>query len=157
MKIYCLQRKQFLSITLAEAWDFFSSPKNLAAITPAHMKFKILHISGGPKMYTGQLIQYRINILPGVPADWTTEITKVDEPNYFADTQLAGPYKLWHHQHFFQELNGGVEMTDEINYAIPLGILGRLANSMFVNREVNRIFDHRFKVLEQLFGKKLTV
>jgi ligand-binding SRPBCC domain-containing protein len=153
MKIYNFSKKQVLPITLAEAWDFFSSPKNLAKITPEHMGFKIQYISGGNKTYAGQIIKYKIQILPGITSSWTTEITHVKEPQYFIDEQRFGPYALWHHQHHFKEVPGGVEMTDEVNYAIPFGFLGRLAHWLFVGREVNRIFDYRFKKLEEFFKK----
>jgi ligand-binding SRPBCC domain-containing protein len=153
MKIYHLKRIQFLPISLQQAWDFFSTPKNLAAITPEHMGFKILYISGGDKAYAGQLIRYHIRILPGIKVHWVTEITQVKELFYFIDEQLFGPYSLWHHQHHFKEVPGGVEMTDEVNYAIPLGWLGQLAHWLFVGGEVNRIFDHRYNTLEQYFKK----
>lgn len=120
------------------------------------MGFKILYMSGGEKTYAGQIIRYRVNILPGVSVQWVTEITHVQEPNYFVDEQRFGPYALWHHQHRFTEVPGGIEMTDEVNYAIPLGILGRLAHFVFVKREVNRIFDHRFAVLASYFGVPAT-
>jgi ligand-binding SRPBCC domain-containing protein len=151
MKIYNLSRTQFLPISLREAWDFFSAPANLSKITPEHMKFKILYTSGGSKAYAGQIIRYKINVLPGIMVHWVTEITHVGELSYFVDEQRFGPYALWHHQHHFKEVPGGVEMRDELNYAIPWGILGRLANWVFVGAEVNRIFDHRYKVLEQYF------
>ncbi len=154
MKIYNLKRTQFLPISIEEAWDFFSSPANLSRITPEHMGFKILYFSGGPKMYPGQVIRYLVYGLPGIPMNWMTEITHVLEPYYFADEQRFGPYALWHHQHHFREVEGGVEMTDEVNYAIPFGILGRLANWLFVGREVNPIFDYRFRVLESYFAKQ---
>ena len=154
MKIYNLKRTQWLPITLQEAWDFFSTPDNLEKITPKHMGFHILYRSGGQKMYPGQLIRYKVNGLPFVPMHWVTEITHVQEPYYFVDEQRFGPYALWHHQHHFKEVNGGVEMVDEVNYAIPLGILGRFANLVFVEREVNAIFDHRYKILEEYFSKK---
>lgn len=154
MKIYNLKRTQFLPITIQEAWEFFSSPSNLSKITPAHMGFQILYMSGGQKMYPGQLIQYVVQGLPGIPMHWTTEITHVHEPYYFVDEQRFGPYSLWHHQHHFKQVEGGVEMTDEVNYAIPLGILGRFAHWLLVGSEVNRIFDHRFVVLENYFRKQ---
>lgn len=154
MKVYTLKRVQVLPITLSEAWEFFSSPRNLSKITPEHMGFEIQYISGGEKTYAGQIIRYRVQVLPGIKVHWVTEITHVQEPVYFVDEQRFGPYALWHHQHRFKEVPGGVEMTDEVNYAIPLGILGRLANFIFVGREVNRIFDHRFTTLEQYFSKK---
>ena len=153
MKVYNLKRTQILPINLAQAWEFFSTPRNLSKITPEHMGFRILYSSGGSKMYGGQIIQYIVYGLPGIPMHWTTEITHVQEPNYFVDEQRFGPYSLWHHQHHFKEVADGVEMTDEVNYAIPLGIIGRLAQAIFVGRAANRIFDHRYKALEEYFKK----
>jgi ligand-binding SRPBCC domain-containing protein len=151
MKIYHLKRTQFLPIGLSEAWDFFSTPRNLSKITPEHMGFKIIYISGGDKTYAGQIIRYKVSILPMITVHWVTEITHVQKPLYFVDEQRFGPYALWHHQHSFKEVDNGVEMTDEVNYAIPLGMLGRLAHWIFVGGEVNRIFDHRYAVLEKYF------
>lgn len=154
MKIYNLKRTQILPLTLEEAWNFFSSPANLEKITPKHMGFRILYKSGGDKMYPGQLIRYKVNGVPFLPMHWVTEITHVQEPHYFVDEQRFGPYALWHHQHRFKEVENGVEMVDEVNYAIPLGVLGRLANLLFVGREVNAIFNHRSKTLETYFSTK---
>lgn len=157
MKVYNLKRTQFLPVSIEEAWDFFSSPKNLSKITPDHMGFNILYQSGGSKMYPGQLIRYKVAVLPLIKMHWVTEITHVQEPFYFVDEQRFGPYALWHHQHHFRKVEGGVEMTDEVNYAIPLGILGRLANWIFVEREVNSIFDFRYKILQEYFSAEKKV
>lgn len=154
MKIYNLKRVQTLPISLQEAWEFFSAPRNLSKITPAHMGFTILYVSGGEKTYPGQIIRYKVQVIPGIKMDWVTEITHVHEPRFFVDEQRFGPYALWHHQHHFKEVPGGVEMTDEVNYAIPFGVLGRIANFIFVGKEVNRIFDYRFKILEEYFKAK---
>jgi ligand-binding SRPBCC domain-containing protein len=151
MKVYTLKRTQILPVDIDTAWNFFSSPKNLARITPSYMKFKILHISGEDKMYPGQVIRYKLYPIPLVPFFWTTEITHVQEPFYFVDEQRTGPYALWHHQHHFKEVDGGVEMIDEVNYAIPLGILGRFSHWMFVERQLNSIFDYRYAYLEKTF------
>ncbi len=115
------------------------------------MGFRIIYISGGDRTYAGQLIRYKVTILPLVTVNWVTEITHVQEPSYFVDEQRFGPYTLWHHQHWFKEVEDGVEMTDEVNYAVPLGFLGRLAHGTFVARKVNAIFDHRFRTLEEYF------
>lgn len=119
------------------------------------MGFKILNISGGPKMYSGQIIRYSIYGLAGIPMNWVTEITHVQEPYYFVDEQRFGPYALWHHQHHFKAVAGGVEMTDEVNYAIPFGPIGRLAHRLFVEHELNRIFDYRFSKLKTYFKKSV--
>ncbi len=153
MKIHTLYRKQFLPIPMRTAWDFFSTPSNLGSITPKHMNFRILYKSGGDKMHEGQIIKYKITVLPLVRVNWVTEITQVKNFEQFTDEQRVGPYALWKHTHTFKEVAGGVEMTDHVEYAIPLGPIGELAHRMFVGREVNRIFDHRFKVLESYFKK----
>lgn len=156
MKVYTLIRTQFLPITLSGAWDFFSSPKNLSKITPKRMKFEILHVSGGDKMYAGQIIHYKLTLLPGIKVRWTTEITHVLPGSHFIDEQRFGPYAFWHHQHHFREAAGGIEMTDEVNYAIPLGLFGRILNWLFIKRELHRIFDYRFRILEKYFEVERT-
>jgi ligand-binding SRPBCC domain-containing protein len=157
MKAYHFHQKQFLPLTLREAWDFFSSPANLVKITPANMDFKILHVSGGNEMYAGQIISYKIKILPMIYVRWVTEITHVEFPGYFVDDQLIGPYALWHHQHHFTEVPGGIEMSDEITYAIPFGIIGRIANYFFVRNQLKNIFAFRYATLEKLFNNKIRI
>ncbi|MBL6447995.1 SRPBCC family protein [Fulvivirga sp. 29W222] len=157
MKIYNLKRTQYLPISLSEAWKFFSTPKNLKEITPERMGFRIRYSSGNERMYPGQIICYKVNILPAMQVDWVTEITHVREPYYFVDEQRFGPYALWHHQHHFREVKDGVEMIDEVNYAIPFGIIGRLANSIFVGKEVKAIFDYRHKVLQNYFQNRAVI
>jgi ligand-binding SRPBCC domain-containing protein len=156
MKLYHLKRTQFLPISLQQAWDFFATPKNLGVITPPAMNFKIISQSGDESMYAGQIICYHVSVKPWLKVKWVTEITHVNEPHYFVDDQISGPYSLWHHEHHFKEVAGGVEMTDELHYAVPFGIFGRIANALFVGREVNTIFDFRFNVLEKHFTKTKT-
>jgi len=117
------------------------------------MNFVIISQSGGEPMHEGQVIKYKITILPLIRVSWVTEITRIKNLESFTDEQRVGPYALWRHTHTFVEKAGGVEMTDEVKYAIPMGHLGQLANGLFVEREVNRIFDYRFQVLESYFRK----
>jgi ligand-binding SRPBCC domain-containing protein len=154
MKIYTLTKKQFLPITLDEAWAFFSTPINLKKITPEYMGFNILTNLGDSKMYPGQIIHYIVTPVLGIPMRWTTEITHVIDRKYFVDEQRFGPYSFWHHQHWFCEVDGGVEMTDIVNYGIPLGFLGQIANTIFVQSKLQEIFDYREKVTNEMFGAK---
>jgi ligand-binding SRPBCC domain-containing protein len=117
------------------------------------MGFSIRYISGENKTYAGQIIAYQIKILPGLFVNWVTEISHVIDQHYFVDEQRMGPYAFWHHQHHFNEIEGGTEITDEVNYAIPLGVLGRLAHWLFVGRKVNAIFDYRYAALTNFFSK----
>lgn len=150
MKLYLLKEKQFLPISLSEAWDFFSNPRNLAKITPESMGFEIL--SDLPeRMREGMIIEYFIRPLPGIKMRWVTEITHTDEPEFFIDEQRFGPYRFWHHQHLFEKTEGGIIMTDLVHYALPYGVFGRLAHSIFVKNQLNKIFRFRKKVLAEKF------
>jgi ligand-binding SRPBCC domain-containing protein len=153
MAVYHLETVQKLPVTLGKAWDFFSSPANLADITPTHMGFQILSKHQGEKMYAGQVIEYTVKPLLGIPLYWMTEITHVQEGRYFVDEQRFGPYTMWHHQHHFKEIAGGVEMTDLVHYKLPLWVLGDLANSLFVRKQLDDIFNFRYKKVEDLFGR----
>lgn len=152
-KVYTLQTEQFIPISLAEAWDFFSSPANLAKITPSHMGFNIISKHHGDKMYAGQIIEYTVKPLLGIPLYWMTEITHVQEGAYFVDEQRFGPYTMWHHQHHFKEVLGGVMMVDIVHYKIPLGFLGDIAHWLFVKKQLQGIFDFRFKAVIAKWGK----
>lgn len=152
MKIYTLHRKLNLPITLDEAWDFLSSPKNLKTITPDYMGFNIVSGADRP-MYPGQIIQYIVTPLLGIKTKWVTEITHVKDKVYFVDEQRYGPYALWHHKHFIKEIEGGVEMEDIIDYKVPLGILGQMVHPFLVKPKLDEIFNYRTQKLEELFGK----
>jgi ligand-binding SRPBCC domain-containing protein len=154
MKIYSIKRTQVLPMSLEDAWSFFSSPENLMKITPSEMNFRIVSISGQRETYAGQIIQYSVTPIPFMTFTWITEITHVMKPFFFVDEQRFGPYKWWHHQHHFKEVAGGVEMTDEVHYAIPFGLIGRLAQWALVKRKLSDIFDYRSKVLNKIFAEK---
>ena len=149
--IYTLEVEQFLDISLDEAWDFFSSPRNLSEITPAHMGFNITSDTSG-KMYPGQIITYKIGLLPGIKSNWTTEITHVAEQKFFVDEQRFGPYAMWHHEHHFEKKDNGVLMRDKVSYKIPLGFIGHLIHSFFIRRQLLKIFSYRVETLNSLFG-----
>ena len=153
MATYSFQTIQRIPITLEQAWDFFSNPANLQRITPGEMGFEIVSTFHGTTMYPGQLIEYTVKPLLGIPLYWMTEITHVQDMQYFIDEQRFGPYTLWHHQHHFKAIEGGVEMTDIVHYRIPLGPLGDLANALFVRAKLKKIFDFRYEAVENLFGK----
>ena len=151
MIIYRLETIQNLPISQSEAWDFLSDPKNLKRITPDYMGFKI--VSGAAeRMFAGQIIQYVVTPLLNIPTTWVTEITHVEEGNYFVDEQRFGPYDLWHHKHFIKPIEKGVEMIDIVDYKIPFGVLGRIAHPLIVAPKLKEIFEYRKKALIELFG-----
>ena len=151
--IYSLKTIQNIPITLEQAWDFFSNPANLQAITPGNLGFRIISKHHGDTMYAGQVIEYTVRPFLGIPLYWMTEITHVNDKKYFIDEQRFGPYSLWHHQHHFKAVEGGVEMTDIIHYKLPLWFLGDLANTLTVKKQLNGIFSYRFTAIENKFSK----
>jgi ligand-binding SRPBCC domain-containing protein len=149
-KVYNLKAVQFLPITIEKAWEFFSNPNNLSTITPDKLKFKTL-TQNLDSIYAGQVIEYKVHPVLGVPLYWMTEITHVEHHKYFVDEQRFGPYTMWHHQHHFKAVEGGVEMTDLVHYKLPFWFLGYIANSLFVKAQLKEIFDYRFKKVEEIF------
>lgn len=152
MKIYSFESQLQIPISIERAWDFFSSPSNLKLITPPHMGFEITSEFNNEKMYSGQIICYIVRPIAGLPLKWVTEITHVEKPHFFVDEQRFGPYTFWHHKHFFEEINGGVEMRDLVHYALPLGFLGKIANTLMVRKQLESIFEYRSQKLQNLFG-----
>jgi len=147
-----LKQEQFLPISLDEAWKFFATPKNLNEVTPDDMVFEI--ISELPEtMYAGLLINYRLKPMFNIPINWWTEITHIKEKEYFVDEQRKGPYRIWHHEHHFKAVNGGVLMTDILHYDIGKWIVGRIAGKLFVDKKVKGVFEYRNKTLETYFKK----
>lgn len=151
-KVYSIKTIQKIPISIDAAWEFFSSPDNLKKITPDNMGFDIISKYHGDKMYAGQIIEYKVSPLLGIPLYWMTEITQVQDKKFFIDEQRYGPYHLWHHQHHFKEIEGGVEMTDIVHYKLPMWLLGDIANTLFVKQQLKKIFDTRFKKVEDMFG-----
>jgi len=150
--VYRLTSKQKLPISVEQAWEFLSSPKNLKIITPDYMSFDI--ISGDERpMFAGQIIQYIVTPILGIKTNWVTEITHVVDKQYFVDEQRFGPYALWHHKHFIKPIEGGVEMEDIIDYKVPFGFIGRLVHPFVVKPKLKEIFNYRTKRLIALYGK----
>src|ERR1700761_1077103 len=152
MAVQILHRLQLIPAPLDKVWSFFADPANLPGITPPDMQFVILSLSKGDRIYAGELIEYKLHPLPWLRTRWLTEITQVEEGHYFVDEQRRGPYRLWHHQHHFRSIPGGVEMTDLVHYLIPFGFIGTLANAFVVRRQLEHIFEYRRAQVESFFG-----
>lgn len=150
--IRTFHREQFIPGAPAAIWDFFATPRNLATITPPRMRFEIIgHLP--PRMYPGQMIEYRIGILPGITIRWLTEITHVRAGEFFVDEQRIGPYKLWHHEHQFTPTHDGrgVEMTDRITYALGWGPVGTALDALWIHDQLATLFDYRAQKIAEHF------
>ncbi len=148
--VYILESHQRVNASLDKVWDFFTVPENLNAITPSNINFKITS-TNLQKIYSGQIIAYSIKIFPFIANNWITEITFIKDKEFFIDEQRVGPYAMWHHEHHFKEIDNGVEMTDRVVFKLPMGVIGNFIAGKWVKNKVKSIFEHRFKVIENLF------
>jgi hypothetical protein len=145
-----LERRQFIPLPLAGVFRFFADAGNLETITPPSLHFRIL--TPQPiDIQSGTRVDYRLALF-GIPFKWRTRIESFDPPHRFTDIQERGPYQHWHHTHEFIQEDGGTLMFDRVDYQLPLGPLGGLAHALFVQRELERIFDYRFQVIERLLA-----
>ena len=152
MAKFFLERSTVLNTNLDEAWDFFSSPENLDRLTPNNMGFHILTPRPLPRMFEGQIIEYKVKPLLNLPIYWKTEITEVQPKVHFIDNQVKGPYKQWLHKHTFEKAGDKVIMDDHVTYELPLGFLGSVAHSLYVKNRLTEIFDFRNKVVNEIFA-----
>ena len=149
-RTYTIYRKQILPRSREETFLFFENASNLEKITPGFLRFKI-ETPPPIRMEKGALIDYRLRLLY-VPIRWRTRIEDYDPPYRFVDTQIQGPYRVWRHTHQFEKVAEGTLMTDVVRYQVRFGVLGAIANTIFVKRTLRRIFDFRQRRIEDLLG-----
>ena len=147
MAEHLLERSQLVPTPLEQTFEFFADPRNLEAITPPWLGFRI--VEAPERLRQGSLLRYRLRLFR-VPVRWTTEITDWDPPHGFADTQLRGPYSLWVHEHRLERTATGTRVTDRVRYRVPLGPAGRAANRLLVRGWLDEIFDFRARRLAEL-------
>jgi ligand-binding SRPBCC domain-containing protein len=141
MKTYRFACSISLPVSLQEAFAFFENPHNLARITPPWLNFRITSRER-IEMRKGAEIAYQIRWL-GLPLNWKTVITEYEPPFFFVDEQARGPYAYWHHRHDFKPTEYGALVSDQVDYALPLGPVGWLAHRLVVRRQLEEIFDYR--------------
>ena len=152
MAVHQLKAVQHIPGSIDEIWDYFSQPSNLAKITPVEMDFRVISDKWEAEIYPGQIIEYTVRPLLGIAFYWMTEITQVRSKEFFIDEQRKGPYSLWHHQHHFEQVDGGVLMTDLVHYQNPLGFLGDIANAVLVKGKLRKLFEYRAVKINERFG-----
>jgi ligand-binding SRPBCC domain-containing protein len=148
--VHRLERRQRLERPIDEVFPFFARAHNLEEITPSWLRFRVRDPEP-TRMGEGALIHYDLR-LHGLPLRWTSRIEEWDPGRSFVDRQLRGPYRLWHHRHTFRSDGAGTVIGDEVHYVLPFGPLGELAHSLFVRRDLERIFDYRHAAVARLLA-----
>lgn len=148
---YALTTSTVIEASVAEVFEFFSRPENLGVITPPKMCFRITDHPG--RVADGALISYRVRIGP-IPVRWQTRIEAWRPGDGFVDSQLRGPYHCWWHIHrFVADGPRRTIMEDRVLYTPPLGMIGRLANYLFIRGQLSEIFAHRAGAIALRFGR----
>ncbi len=142
--------EQFIPHELESVFPYFSDARNLEAITPEWLNFKIKSVST-PEIARGTRIRYRLK-LHGMPLGWLTDIAEWEPPMRFVDNQLKGPYKLWYHEHTFHRVKGGTLIRDWVRFQLPMGKLGQWVALSKVRSDVEKIFEHRRVKIREKFG-----
>jgi ligand-binding SRPBCC domain-containing protein len=151
VKIFIFSRAQLVHFPLEKTFAFFSDPRNLEFLTPSFLHFEF-RCKPPPMVEPGTILDYRLRLY-GIPINWRTRIESVEPPLKFVDVQEKGPYALWRHTHTFRDLGGtATEMTDRVEYAVPFGVAGEIANRLFVRRSLRQIFDYRQSELASVLG-----
>jgi len=151
MQIYHLRCELITTCPLLETFEVFKNPRNLAKITPSWLNFQV--ITRDVEMHKGAEIGYNIKWL-GMPMRWKTLIAEYDPPHSFVDEQAEGPYAIWRHHHTFGETPAGTKVADHVEYALPLGMLGRLAHAIMVKSQLEAIFRFRQREISKLLGAR---
>jgi ligand-binding SRPBCC domain-containing protein len=140
--MYILERRQRVTASMEEAWDFMQNPANLDRITPPDLQFRIVN-EVPAIMYNGLIVEYRITIPLFGTHTWVTEIKHIRKGSSFVDEQRLGPYRFWYHYHEIRRENDGVLLIDQVFYQPPFGLLGRLLHRFYIRRTLERIFTYR--------------
>jgi uncharacterized protein len=146
---FAVVRTQTVTAGLDEAWAFYADPRNLEAITPSWLRFRIDEAPA--ELGEGSLLRYRLRLF-GVPVRWLTRIECWQPPRTFVDRQLKGPYVLWEHTHRLTPFAGGTEIHDHVRYRLPGGPLAPLSD-LVVRRLLASIFDFRAQQTAQLLSR----
>lgn len=145
-----LQQEQFVARPREQVFAFFSDARNLERLTPPWLNFQIEEIP--EQLAEGALIRYKL-VIHGLPLHWTTRIEEWTPGERFVDTQLAGPYSLWHHTHEFEDVEGGTLIRDTVRYRVPMGGLGEIVRRAMVAPDTKKIFNYRREMIEAEFGQ----
>jgi ligand-binding SRPBCC domain-containing protein len=140
-----------IGATPEAVFAFHESPGALERLTPPWERVRV--VSGGDSLRPGCRVVLETRLGP-IPLRWVAVHTEYEPPHLFADEQESGPFASWYHRHrFLDDGQGGTLLRDEVEYAPPLGALGRLLGGPLLRRKLERMFDYRHeqtrRILEQ--------
>jgi ligand-binding SRPBCC domain-containing protein len=85
----------------------------------------------------------------GIYQKLTSKVTEFDSPNYFTDEMISGAFRSFKHEHHFKEYNQGTLMIDIFDYKSPLGFLGKLADTLFLENYMRDLLYRRNQIVKE--------
>ena len=85
----------------------------------------------------------------GLYQNLTSKITEFERPDYFVDEMEKGIFKRFKHEHFFEEKDGQTVMKDVFDYESPLGVLGKIADQLFLKSYMKRLIEKRNETIKE--------
>lgn len=153
IKRFKLKKSQLVKADLEKVWDFFTTAENIFKLTPAKMQLApISKFERNSKIFQGQLIDYWVTPLLKIPVKWQTEIIDICPNEEFTDVQNIGPFGYWKHRHIFTQTSVGVLIEDEIDYEMPLPIIGGILDNFIVRQNLDELFDFRRSEIDKIFN-----
>lgn len=129
----------------SEVFAWHERPGAFARLAPPWQKLEVVSQIGGIR--DGARVSLRTKIGP-VWVRWDVEHRNYVEGVQFRDVQVRGPFAHWEHAHRVEPVDGGRAclLTDEIQYRLPFGVIGRIAGGAFARKELERLFEYRHAV-----------
>ena len=167
---FTFQTDQWVPYPIDAVFAFFADPENLPALMPEWQKPRIEQalIVAPPRAAAnsrmagdGSRITLSFRPVPWLPfrVRWEAEISDFALNSHFTDRQINGPFAFWSHTHRIRSVDrAGINITvivDKVEYEPSMGILGKIANALFVRKQLERAFAYRQARLAELLPLKL--
>jgi ligand-binding SRPBCC domain-containing protein len=137
--------------TPAQAFALFRRPEERVRLSPPELHLQL--VEGPAELRLGSRLTVKGRRW-GVTQWMVSEITAFEDGALIVEEQRQGPFRSWKHtQRFAPTAEGGVCITDVIEYEPPGGVLGRLATAEAIQRELERAFAHRRERLTEVLGE----
>lgn len=138
---------------IEKVWGFYDNLDALLTVTPPQTRVWVKN----PPDRIAEGVHFTLMVSQPpifLPLPWDTYITAHEPPYLFIDEQGRGPFKRWRHEHHFEPLAGGrTRMRDVITYEPPFGIFGRIADALFIRRQLEAMFAYRHNITRHVLAE----
>ena len=142
-----ITRTVLIHAPIERVFHFHDDTRNLLKITPPNIHVTIESM-GSPGRGYEVILKVRQFLL--FVMRWHVRITEYQPPILMVDEQISGPFRSWKQTRNLREVDGGTELTDVVEYEVPFGILGRLANTIAIRSQIENMFSYRQAATKKL-------